>query len=641
MRNRFGAAALCVTLTAVLYAAAHGEFAQVATSLSSGTSSLLRAFGVHNAATATVAPDQPIQSLAGELPTHDPTVGRLAGSAGTAGGEATYSIPIALPPGRGVQPSISLEYNSRAGNGIAGMGWSLSGLSSLQRCPATIEQDGMVAPVSLTDSDKLCLDGQRLVATAGTYGLSGTTYDTEVESFVRVTQLGGDLQSANTYFKVETKSGDILWYGNNSVAANAARVVQGGVTVPLTWMLARKEDRVGNFMRYSYTNYTNGEVLLTDIFYTGFGTTDGDRSAHFVYQARPTGATDSDVTYSYLAGGVTAQTQRLSVISTWSGASSNANNEVREYRLAYNPTTSQSTHRSLLASVADCAFLSGKSACRPPTTFTWQQGPLQSTFHPATLPGGHTIYGLIGDLDGDGSREVLADGGASIASLNADRSIKSIMQLPSGFTSTDQFELQSTGNNTDFDRDGRDDLVGFNGNEIMIYFWDGPHNASTFAQAFTRSWDTGIQASTTRPAALGSPWLVYVGDVDGDGRPDIVLERVTKSTADPCAAQLEVYRNIASTTGGPQAPATFSLASTTCLAGVIVVGLANSLRGFRVCRISMAMACPTSCCPRRILLTSRTPTATSFTENAGRATKWCVHRSAHCSPLPAQPPRTS
>lgn len=44
-------------------------------------------------------------------------------------GEASYTIPTAVPAGTGgLKPSVALSYNHLAGNGLAGMRWTLSGI---------------------------------------------------------------------------------------------------------------------------------------------------------------------------------------------------------------------------------------------------------------------------------------------------------------------------------------------------------------------------------------------------------------------------------------------------------------------------------------------------------------------------------
>ena len=91
-------------------------------------------------------------------------------------GAATYSIPINLPAGTaGVTPQISLGYSSQGGDGIMGVGWSLSVGSAISRCPKTIAQDGVISGVNFTSNDRFCLDGQRLMNTAT---ITALTYST-------------------------------------------------------------------------------------------------------------------------------------------------------------------------------------------------------------------------------------------------------------------------------------------------------------------------------------------------------------------------------------------------------------------------------------------------------------------------------
>lgn len=45
-------------------------------------------------------------------------------------GSYSEKIPIVVPARRlGIQPNLSLTYNSKGGNGSAGVGWTLQGIS--------------------------------------------------------------------------------------------------------------------------------------------------------------------------------------------------------------------------------------------------------------------------------------------------------------------------------------------------------------------------------------------------------------------------------------------------------------------------------------------------------------------------------
>jgi len=124
-------------------------------------------------------------------------------------GAAAYSIPIEAPPGvNGIQPKLALNYNSQGGNGLVGMGWGLSGLSTIHRCAQTVAQDGVKGGINLDVNDRFCLDGQRLVNVVGVYGASGTEYRTEVESFSKISS-SGIAGTGPASFTVRTKDGKV------------------------------------------------------------------------------------------------------------------------------------------------------------------------------------------------------------------------------------------------------------------------------------------------------------------------------------------------------------------------------------------------------------------------------------------------
>ena len=126
-------------------------------------------------------------------------------------GSAAYAIPIDVPPGiAGMQPELSLQYNSGGGNGTVGVGWSLGGLSVIHRCPKTPAQDGEHGSINFDARDEFCLDGQRLV------NIGGREYRTQIDGFSKILSHGVQAGGGPTSWEVFTKSGQRLEFGNTA-----------------------------------------------------------------------------------------------------------------------------------------------------------------------------------------------------------------------------------------------------------------------------------------------------------------------------------------------------------------------------------------------------------------------------------------
>lgn len=499
------------------------------------------------------------------------TAGTLAGEAAVDGGAATYTVPITVPPGRaGLQPSLSLSYNSRSGDGIAGLGWSLSGLSSIHRCPQTVEQDGQTVGVSYTMSDRLCLDGQRLVRVGGSaYGTAGAVYSTEIESYVRVTQYGGDIGSGTACFTAEEKSGRVLHYGSVVLSSPAcasisnARVFAGGVTQPLSWLVARVEDRAGNYESYTYSPYGVGEQLLTEIRYTERTGAAGDRKVTLTYDNRATLAPGTDVGTSYLAGGLTQQTQALKTIATSAGGQA-----ARTYTLTY--ATAAGTGRLLLSKIKECG---SDGVCHPETVFTSNSaavttqltslqglGVVDGSAGGVPMPQNETTVSIVGDFDGDGGREIAvrasdATAHTYLVQMTSDRQVVGAVDLTGTEFTTNAMQV------ADIDSDGRADIVErpapTDPQFLSFGIWNGargqpitdltPANGTPAQNAAALF--TSVQSSIPYTSDIDLP--LYTADVDGDGRLDIVVMKRDPS-CDPSGHPgtcRKVYAYLNQTTG--------------------------------------------------------------------------------------------
>ncbi|UXI66150.1 SpvB/TcaC N-terminal domain-containing protein [Tahibacter amnicola] len=463
----------------------------------------------------------PFYEATEDLGTHYATVGSLTGEARTEGGAAAYTFPIVVPPGRlGMQPALSMSYSSRTGEGVAGLGWSLSGLSAISRCGHTPEQDGQTRGVQFDANDKLCLDGQRLVAVAGTYGQTGAEYRTEVDSFARITQFGS-IASGASCFTVEDKSGRILHLGGkvsaNTCTNTGASVTPSGAPAPLTWMVARTQDRVGNFQSYAYSDVGNGEVLLASVTYTGFDATEGDRSVVFQWQMRSqaSGGINPEIGSSYQAKGLSLQTRVIQSITTKVGATA-----IRTYTPSYK--ASAYSGRLLLTQWQECAG----TVCHPATTFTMTEGNMDFRIRSLAawnidtsqlLAAGieRSPYNMrpIGDLDGDGTREVVADVQSGTSTRNY------LVQLKDDRVTRTAVELTGKLGEgfTDIDNDGRSEIIDNEGGKVVFRVWNLPRGAIATTNA--------LRTVPSNIAEIYNQSSSFAADYNGDGRVDIGITK--------------------------------------------------------------------------------------------------------------------
>jgi RHS repeat-associated protein len=429
-------------------------------------------------------------------------------------GAATYRIPIAVPPGpAGMQPNLALVYNSQGPSGLLGPGWAIDGLSAIARCPATVAQDGFSGGITFGAHDRFCLSGQRLMVIGGTYGADGAEYRTEIDSFVRVVSYG----SAGTgpaFFRAWTKAGHVMEFG----ATADSRIEAQGKTSALLWALNKTQDPSGNVLSVAYHEDTaHGEFRPVRIDYGGNAGAGlaPTRSVAFEYEARP------DVEPKYIAGSMVRLTARLSRIKTFVGTAL-----ARDYRLAYDNGGAHG--RSRLVSVTECGSDGG---CLPATTLGWQApsaGALTTAWSGALPLNAGFADSLAGDVDGDGRADIVqvrkAVHSARTLRSNGNGTFTTVWTSPTALNASGYVWSTATARTllADVNGDGRADIVqvrtDIHQGRVLLGAGDG-----SFMTAWT-SPSTGI-------GLWGPATQTLVGDVNGDGRADIVQIRTDVHTA--------------------------------------------------------------------------------------------------------------
>lgn len=169
-------------------------------------------------------------------------------------GQLQYTLPLSLPPGvKDIAPNLDLNYLSGSGNGIAGFGWSVSGITTISRAGKIIEKDGELKGLQLDYSDYYSFNGQRLILKSGEYGKDGAEYITEKYSNVKIKSIGtvtGQIWQGPEYWEVTFEDGSQAWYGATASGNNAARS-------PIEYNIVKWKDKKGNYITYNYTQNNN------------------------------------------------------------------------------------------------------------------------------------------------------------------------------------------------------------------------------------------------------------------------------------------------------------------------------------------------------------------------------------------------
>jgi RHS repeat-associated protein len=445
-------------------------------------------------------------------------------------GAFTDSVAIVLPPFRGLEPKLSLDYSSRGGiraggwnAGFLGLGWSLGGL------PEIVRTSPVGGAPRFDNTDVFQLDGTDLVKCSATPGptpgcdLAGATHATKIESYLKINQD----TSANTW-QVFRKDGTRLlfrpvgtWSGTNP-DSDAALIKQN-----LRWLLAEVKDTHGNIVTYSYGCRVYPVCYPDTIAYAPPASGSGPGAViSFVKDTHPaplTKATGKSVET------LDRQLRRIEV--KFGGA------KVRAYQLDYEASPSTGLQRLVKVTqygndwTGNGSQPSGGSKLVLRSIAWTNGGGLAGSALKDLLPGGQKVA-LPGDFNGDGRKDVL------VVARNTGTG-QDTCQLLLKISAPNRTMVNGTITNQDLNgnvlceaygnRDHTSPLVTpYPGFTFSVYDFNGDGRDDILWRREDR-----VFISSTMGGTASSPTFTFVNadeplvrgvfaDVNGDGRTDIV-----------------------------------------------------------------------------------------------------------------------
>ena len=425
-----------------------------------------------------------------------------------------------------------------------------------------------------------------VIPSGSTYGAPGTEYRTERDSFSKVTSLGsasGNSANGPDSFKVQTKAGQTMYFGGTT---DSRIVVQGKSIVRVWALRRIEDVKGnfltisyrGDTSPSSNSPGFDGGGFYPDrIDYTGNGTQAPSNSVRFVLEGRSTVEVAADTWPVYHGGAVVRVMSRIKEVQTWVGSTL-----VKKYVIgyAYSPLSSLSS----LISIQECdgansclapLTFTWKSAANlfGQTGFDSAIGSWNYPTNTSTA-----MRDLVADINGDGKSDLIrmwkngtqasadiwmgsatgftsgtsnAVGAWNYPDPNDGSVMQDLVMDVNGDSRSDLVRLRNNGSATgmaavylsngsaltyagefavggwsypadgsgmkdfalDFDGDGRTDLVRLWNNGARRYALGFRSNGSGFDATAAFNVDVGDAASSIQE---------FVGDVDGDGKPDLI-----------------------------------------------------------------------------------------------------------------------
>ena len=184
-------------------------------------------------------------------------------------GTGSLSVPVAVSPGRsGFGPQLSLNYDSGSGNGIFGMGWSLSMPSITRRT-----DKGLPQYRDCEESDIFVLSGAEDLVPILLRDENGRTrfdeferdgycvkrYRPRIEGLFARIERWTCLETGEAHWRSLSKNNILTVYGLDSESRIADPEAPGHV---FSWLICRSYDDTGNAIIYDYVAENGSGVDL-------------------------------------------------------------------------------------------------------------------------------------------------------------------------------------------------------------------------------------------------------------------------------------------------------------------------------------------------------------------------------------------